>query len=94
MRPWQLLIPFAGAKFDVVHDSLADLRAGKISEIPAYEALYDVLPKETLLDWMAAFGVGIITGVFDLKGDLLNDKYSNIQPVKMREFIKMHWEGK
>ena len=78
----------------MVHDTLEDLRAGRISEIPAYVALYAVFPKEMLLEMMAALGVGMITGVFDLKGDLLNDKYSEIQPVKVRDFIKMHWEGK
>ena len=78
----------------MVHDTLEDLRAGKISEIPAYVALYDVFPKEELLGMMAGLGVGMITGVFDLQGDLLNDKYSKIQPVKVRDFIKMHWEGK
>ena len=77
-----------------MHDTLEDLRAGKISEIPAYLALYDVFPKEMLLEMMAALGVGMITGVFDLKGDLLNDKYSRIQPVKVSDFIKMHWKGK
>ena len=84
-----------GAKFDVVHDTLDDLRAGKISEIPAYGALRDVLPKEMLLEMMAALGVAMVTGVFDLEGDALNDKYRNrIQPVKMRDFIQMHWEGR
>ena len=78
----------------MVHDTLEDLRAGRISEIPAYLALYDVFPKEMLLEMMAALGVGMITGVFDLIGDLLNDKYSEIQPMKVRGFIKMHWEGK
>ena len=80
----------------MVHDTLDDLRAGKISEIPAYSALRDVLPKEMLLEMMAAFGVAMATGVFDLKGDVLNDRYKSrgIQPVKMRDFIRMHWEGK
>ncbi|KAL8794744.1 MAG: hypothetical protein Q9195_002698 [Heterodermia aff. obscurata] len=83
-----------GVKFDVVHDSLDALRKGKISEIPAYVALYDTFPKAVLLEWMAAFGVGIVTGVFDLGGDLLNDRYKEIQPVKMRDFIWMCWEGR
>ena len=76
-----------------MHDTLEDIRAGNISEIPAYGARRDLLPKEMLLEMMAALGVAMVTGVFDLEGDALNDKYrSRIQPVKMRNFIQMHWE--
>lgn len=81
----------AGVKFDVVHDSLEDLRAGKISEIPAYLNVYDVLPKEFFLGMMAAFGVAMVTGVFDLGDDTLNKKYPDIQPVKLDEFISKYW---
>ena len=83
-----------GTKFDVVHDSLEDLRAGKVTEIPAYVPLYKVFPKEMLLEMMAAFGVAMITGVFSFEGELLSRKYSEIQPVKVRDFIKEHWQGK
>lgn len=84
---------YAGTKFDVVHDSLEDLRAGKVSEIPAYLPLYEVFPKEMLLEMMAGLGVAMITGIFTFKGEL-NEKYPDIQTVKMRDFIKIHWQGK
>ncbi|KAL8724573.1 MAG: hypothetical protein Q9181_006766 [Wetmoreana brouardii] len=83
-----------GTKFDVVHDSLEDLRAGKISEIPAYLPLYEIFPKEMLLEMMAGLGVAMITGVFAFKGELINDKFPDIQPAKLRDFIKTHWQGK
>lgn len=84
----------AGVRFDVVHDSLEDLRAGKITEIPAYLHVYDALPKEFFLQMMAAFGVAMVTGVFDLGDDTLNKKYPDVQPVKMAEFISKYWAGK
>ncbi|KAL8865211.1 MAG: hypothetical protein Q9174_007012 [Haloplaca sp. 1 TL-2023] len=82
-----------GTKIDVVYDSLEDLRAGKISEIPAYQGLSDMFPKEMLLEMMAGLGVGMITGLFDLK-DELSEKYPDVKPTKMREFIEEHWQGK
>lgn len=86
----------AGTEFEVSHDSLSDLRAGKITEIPGYKATYDVFPKEMLLEMMAAIGVGMITGVFDLeaKGELINDRFPEVKPVRMREFIRSYWEGR
>ncbi|KAL8801473.1 MAG: hypothetical protein Q9182_004440 [Xanthomendoza sp. 2 TL-2023] len=85
-----------GVKFDVVHDSLEDLRAGKITEIPAYIPVYEFIPKEWLLEMMAAFGVAMVTGVFDLGsgGDTLNQKYTDVKPIKMAEFINEYWAGK
>ncbi|KAL8941386.1 MAG: hypothetical protein Q9216_002264 [Gyalolechia sp. 2 TL-2023] len=83
-----------GTKFDVVHDSLEDLRAGRVSEIPAYLPLYEIFPKEFLLDMMAGFGVAMVTGVFAFEGDLLNEKYPEIKTTKMRDFVEAHWAGK
>lgn len=83
-----------GIKFDVVHDSLEDLRAGKITEIPSYLSVYEAFPKEFWLGMMAAFGVAMITGVLDLGEDNLNKKYPDIHPVKVADFITEHWAGK
>ena len=83
-----------GTNFDTVHDSLEDLRAGKITEIPAYLPVYEVLPKEFFLGMMAAFGVAMVTGAFDLGDDTINKKYTDVQPVKIAEFITKYWEGK
>ncbi|KAL8968395.1 MAG: hypothetical protein Q9183_002477 [Haloplaca sp. 2 TL-2023] len=82
-----------GTKMDVVYDSLQDLRAGKISEVPAYQGLNDMFPKEMPLEMMAGFGVAMITGLFDLN-DELSEKFPEVQPTKMHEFIEKHWRGK
>ncbi|KAL9003651.1 MAG: hypothetical protein Q9188_003495 [Gyalolechia gomerana] len=83
-----------GTKFNIVHNSLEDLRAGRISEMPSYLPLYETYPKEFLLEMMAGIGVAMITGLFDFKGDLLNEKYPDIKTTKMRDFIETHWAGK
>ena len=81
-----------GRKLDVVHDSLENLRAGKITEIPAYVPFYDIYPREMMLEMMAAFGVSMIMGVFEFDGEL-NRKYPDIRTTKVRDFIKTSWEG-
>ncbi|KAL8633165.1 hypothetical protein Q9189_001065 [Teloschistes chrysophthalmus] len=84
-----------GTKFEIIYDSLADLRAGRITEIPAYVALYDVFPREMVLEMMAGLGVGMITGLFDFEGEeLLNERFPDVSTVKMREFILEHWNGR
>lgn len=91
-KPTSLIL--TGIKFDVVYDTLEDLRAGRITEIPAYKALYPVYSKNEFLSMMSAFGVGMATGVFDLKGASLNEKFGDVQPTKVVDFILKYWEGK
>ena len=43
---------------------------------------------------MAAFGIGMITGVFDFGDDTLNKKYPDVETVKMGELIERAWKGK
>ncbi|KAI4184728.1 MAG: hypothetical protein L6R41_004544 [Letrouitia leprolyta] len=83
-----------GQKFSTVHDSLSDLRRGKVSEIPAYIPLYDVMPKDMVLEMMAGFGVGMVTGLFAIEGERINERYPEIEMVKMRDFIETHWAGR
>ena len=78
----------------MVYDSVADLRAGKITEIPAYPPLYESFPKELFLNVMAGLGVAIVTGVFDLEYETLNKKYPDVKPVKVVELIDQYWKGK
>ena len=86
-------LTISGSKFDTVHDSLENLRAGKVTEIPAYTPSYQFIPKDFVLGMMAGFGVAMITGVANFEGEI-NEKYPDIQPVKMQEFIRTYWEGK
>ncbi|KAI4128347.1 MAG: hypothetical protein LQ338_002792 [Usnochroma carphineum] len=84
-----------GTKFDVVRDPLEDLRNGKVTEIPAYLPLYEVFPKQFLLEMMAGFGVAMATGVFAFdESNLLNKKYPDIHTTKMRDLIRAHWSGR
>lgn len=43
---------------------------------------------------MAAFGVAMVTGVFDLGDDTLNKRFPDVETVKMGEFIEKYWKGK
>lgn len=56
--------------------------------------MYEILPKAFMLEMFAGLGVSMIMGLFQFEGELLNDKYPDIRPAKMHDFIKTHWEGK
>ena len=43
---------------------------------------------------MAAFGVAMVTGVFDLSDDTLNKKFPDVETVKLADFVAEHWAGK
>lgn len=83
-----------GIKFDITYNSLEDLRAGKITEIPAYKPAYEVMPKDFFLEMMAGLGIAMVMGVFDIGEDTLNERYPAVKPVKMVDLIKVYWEGR
>jgi hypothetical protein len=95
-----------GRKFEVVYDSVKDLRAGKVSEIPAYKKLYDMFgSKEAVLSMFRAFGLAMALGDVDFGRVLregrigwgsvssMNEKYPDVKPVKLRELVQKAWGG-
>jgi len=91
-------------KFEVVYDSVEDLRAGKVSEIPAYKKLYDMFgSKEAVLEMFRAFGLAMALGDVDFEiavregrqgwGSVavMNEKYPDVRPVSLRELVEKAW---
>ncbi|KAF4483508.1 Isoflavone reductase like P3 [Fusarium agapanthi] len=65
-----------GVKFTVKHDSIEDLKAGKITELPSHPHMYPFFPKPMLQGFFAAFGRMFVEGAFDLKPErTLNEQF-------------------
>ncbi|KAF1851632.1 phosphoserine aminotransferase [Cucurbitaria berberidis CBS 394.84] len=85
-----------GTKFDVCYDSLADLRAGKVTELPSNKPFYKLFPEgKPQVDALACnLGVAIANGVYDIKGTSLNKMFPDIKPKQMKELLIECWAGK
>jgi hypothetical protein len=83
-----------GRKVDMVHDSLQDLRAGKITELPANISLYSFFPKPFLEGLVVAFGIAMEEGLFDIKGKVLNEMFPDVRPMSVDVFLQTFWGGK
>jgi len=84
-----------GTKFAVSHDSMETMSAGKSTQLPAYEPLYSVMPKEVLTGVVAVFGVMFENGQFDFEGKhLINTEFPEIKPRKVREMLVEAWGKK
>ncbi|KAH7129880.1 hypothetical protein B0J13DRAFT_644911, partial [Dactylonectria estremocensis] len=80
-------------KFDVAHDSLDDLRAGKITELPGQVPGYAFFPKEMLQGMFAVFGIMFEEGQFNFEPkQSLNDLFPEIKPVSVKEMIEIGWK--
>jgi hypothetical protein len=77
-----------------VHDSLQDLRAGKITELPANIHLYSFFPKPLLEGILRAFGIAMEEGLLDIKGDVLNDLLPDVEPMSVDVFLQTYWGDK
>ena len=70
------------------------MRAGRITELPNYKAIYEFFPKDTMLQTWASFGVSMATGSCSLMGETLNDRFPDVKVQDLEAFIKACWSGK
>ena len=83
-----------GVKFTVTHDSLESMRAGKITELPNYAAIYEFFPKEIMLKTWASFGVSMATGSCSVAGDSLADRFPGFKAKSLSALVAECWGAK
>ncbi|KAI5456759.1 hypothetical protein BGZ63DRAFT_428865 [Mariannaea sp. PMI_226] len=84
------LVAFAeiSHKFDVSHDKLDDVKAGKSTELPANIQKYAYLPKQVIDNISQIAGLAMDSGWMDLKGPFLNDRFPELEPMSVQAFYK------
>ncbi|KZL77926.1 isoflavone reductase like protein p3 [Colletotrichum incanum] len=84
-----------GVRFSVIKDSLEDLKAGRITELPSHPPLYPFFPKSHLQNLFASFGRLFEEGYFDMKPTKsLNDVFPEIKTKTIRDGLLEAWKGK
>ncbi|KAM5371253.1 hypothetical protein ACJZ2D_008173 [Fusarium nematophilum] len=88
------LVAFAesakGCKFDVSYNTVADLKAGKSTELPANVPRYAFLPKAVIDNISQTAGVAMANGWLDLNGSPLNDRFPELQPMSVKDFFEKY----
>ncbi|KXH40814.1 hypothetical protein CSIM01_08542 [Colletotrichum simmondsii] len=81
-----------GAKFSVTHDSMEDLQAGKVSELPAHKDYYAYFPKDQLQGLLAFFGMMWESGKCNLKPvGTLNQRFPEIETATVEFLFQSAW---
>lgn len=81
-----------GTNFAVVHDSVEDLEACKLTELPSHREVYKLYPKEMLHSFLAPFGLACERGHANLdRARTLNDEFPEIKPMRAREVLEKGW---
>lgn len=93
---WNQFVQYAeearGVKFTVKHDSIEDLKQGKITELPSHTHMYPFFPKEMLQVFFAAFGRMFVEGVFDFKPErTLNEAFPEVKARKIKDLLFEAW---
>ncbi|KIN00730.1 hypothetical protein OIDMADRAFT_42516 [Oidiodendron maius Zn] len=83
-----------GRKVDLVHDSLQDLRAGKITELPSNIPLYSFMPKPVLEGMLISFAMAMEVGLVDIEGKTLNEMLPDVKAMSVDVFLQNFWGGK
>ncbi|GKT56081.1 NmrA-like family protein [Colletotrichum tofieldiae] len=84
-----------GNVFTVVYDSVEDLKANKMTELPSHHEIYKFYPKEMLHSFLALFGLECERGQANLNPThTLNDDFPDIKPASAREILEKGWGKK
>ncbi|WQF84055.1 Putative NmrA-like domain, NAD(P)-binding domain superfamily [Colletotrichum destructivum] len=82
-----------GVRFSVVKDSLEDLKAGRVTELPSHPPLYPFFPKPHLQSLFASFERLFEEGHFDMKPETsLNDVFPDIKTKTVRDGLLEAWK--
>ncbi|KAH7176790.1 hypothetical protein EDB81DRAFT_875588 [Dactylonectria macrodidyma] len=80
-----------GVKFKVTHDSVEDMTAGKVTELPSHVPLYSFYPKEALQGTFATIGLLVEDGTLDCKDG--HDITKDFPNIKLRTINELLLEG-
>ncbi|KAL6401342.1 hypothetical protein AUP68_15211 [Ilyonectria robusta] len=88
------LVAFAesakGCKFNVSYDTVADLKAGKSTELLVNVQRYAFLPKAMIDRIYQTAGLAMVNGWLDLNGSFLNDRFPELEPMSVEDFFKKY----
>ncbi|KAK0381904.1 nmra-like family protein [Colletotrichum limetticola] len=80
------------AKFSVTHDSMGNLQAGEVCELPAHKVYYPHFPKDQLQGLLAFFGIIWELGKCNLKPDNpLNQRFPEIETATVGPLFQSAW---
>ncbi|KAG4274463.1 hypothetical protein FPRO04_09421 [Fusarium proliferatum] len=96
---WNQFVQYAeeakGVKFTITHDSIEDLKAGRVTELPSHPQMYPFFPKQMLQGFCAAFGRMFAEGEFDLKPErTLNEAFPEVKARKIKDLLFEAWGNK
>ncbi|KAI3528402.1 hypothetical protein CSPX01_16237 [Colletotrichum filicis] len=81
-----------GPKFSVTHDSMGNLQAGEVCELPAHKDYYPHFPKDQLQGLLAFFGIIWDSGKCNLKPDNpLNQRFPEIETATVGSLFQSAW---
>ncbi|CAG7559176.1 unnamed protein product [Fusarium equiseti] len=84
-----------GDKFTVTYDDVETLKKGQLTELPGHVPMYNFVPKAVLQSVMAAYGLWVETGGFDLdESRTLNKEFPDIKPISVKNFLREAWGSK
>jgi hypothetical protein len=83
-----------GTKFNVVYDSIEDLKSSRVTNLPSHVTTFQFLPKAAVQGIIAAFGLWFAEGAFDFKPEKsLNDVFPEIKTKKVKQVLEEAWKN-
>lgn len=80
-------------QFHTTHDEVSKIKEGKTTELPSNKPCYAYFPggKAELDGICCTMMVGMMAGVFDIRGTELNKLFPHVEPIRLESFLRACW---
>ncbi|KAB2580337.1 hypothetical protein DBV05_g1254 [Lasiodiplodia theobromae] len=80
--------------FDMKYDALTDLKAGRVTELPANRPRYALASKQMLDGLFCVWGIAFAEGWFDFPGDTITELFPDMKTTSFEKLVQRSWASK
>lgn len=84
----------ADKMFDMKYDALTDLKAGRVTELPANRPRYALASKQMLDGLFCVWGIAFAEGWFDFPGDTITELFPDMKTTSFEKLVQRSWASK
>ncbi|KAL1638732.1 hypothetical protein SLS58_008655 [Diplodia intermedia] len=77
--------------FDMTYEPVAELRAGRVAELPANVPRYALAPKRQLDGLLCVWGVAFAEGWLDFPGDTIGELFPDMETTSFEGLMRRSW---
>lgn len=80
--------------FDMTYEPVSELKAGRVTELPANVPRYALASKQQLDGLLCVWGIAFAEGWFDFPGDTISELFPDMETTSFEKLMQRSWGSK